>query len=152
MRTCLSLGSNLGNKELNLNTAIENLQSQVGEIVEVSQVYETEPWGFETENNFLNSVAIVETDLEPQKLLTEIKKIEKKLGRVKTKSGYESRIIDIDIIFYDNLIYEGEELIIPHKYAHKRDFVLEPLNELVPDFTHPVLNLPISELLKRVKN
>jgi len=151
MKTFLSLGSNLGNRKSNINIAIENLET-VGKIIKTSQIYETVPWGFDAENNFFNSIVIFETNLKPQQLLIEIKKIEKKLGRIKTQQNYESRIIDIDIIFYDDLIYQSEELTIPHKFAHERDFVLEPLNELVSDLIHPVLNLSIGELLTNLKS
>ncbi len=151
MKTFLSLGSNLGNRKSNINIAIENLES-LGKVIKTSQTYETVPWGFDAENNFFNSIVVFETTLKPQELLTEIKKIEKKLGRIKTQLNYESRIIDIDIIFYDNLIYKSEELTIPHKFAHERNFVLEPLNELVPSFIHPVLNLSIRELLADLKS
>jgi len=151
MKSFLSLGSNLGNRKLNISIAIKNLET-VGKVVRSSQIYETEPWGFDAENNFFNSVVIFETDLKPQELLAEIKKIEKKMGRIKTQQNYESRIIDIDIIFYNNFIYQSKELTIPHKFAHKRDFVLEPLNELVPTYIHPVFNLTISELLYNLKS
>jgi 2-amino-4-hydroxy-6-hydroxymethyldihydropteridine diphosphokinase len=127
----LALGTNLGDKNLNLLTAITLIAGRIGVLSAISSVYETEPWGFESENTFLNMAVKVETDLLPLELLHVTQELEKKMGRTKTStSGYQDRIIDIDIIFYDDLVYESEELTLPHPLYKERRFVVEPLKEL----------------------
>jgi 2-amino-4-hydroxy-6-hydroxymethyldihydropteridine diphosphokinase len=127
----LALGTNLGDKNLNLLTAITLITGKIGTVSAISSVYESEPWGFESENSFLNMVIKVETDLSPLRLLHDTQELEKKMGRTENNSpGYQDRIIDIDIIFYDDLIYESEELKLPHPHYKKRRFVTEPLKEL----------------------
>ncbi len=149
VETYLSLGTNLGNREKNISNTINYLQKTAGNIKTVSTIYETTPWGFDTENDFFNSIVILETYLAPRELLLAIKRIEKKVGRTpKTQKEYESRVIDIDIIFYGNQFYWDKNLSIPHRLAHKRKFVLKPLNELVPDYIHPLLELSVSQMLK----
>ncbi|MDR0681803.1 MAG: 2-amino-4-hydroxy-6-hydroxymethyldihydropteridine diphosphokinase [Dysgonamonadaceae bacterium] len=127
----LALGTNLGDKNLNLLKAITMIVEKIGVLSAISSVYETEPWGFESENSFLNMVIKVETELLPLELLHATQDLERKMGRIKKyTSGYRDRIIDIDIIFYDNLIYESEELKLPHPLYKERHFVVEPLKEL----------------------
>ncbi len=146
-KVILSLGTNLGDRELNLQCAIKSIMDNIGFDVNLSHIYETEPWGFECNESFLNMVLSVNTNLDPEHLLKMCMKIEKEMGRKRTGSGgYEARIIDIDILFYEDLVISKKGLIIPHPYIQMRRFILEPLTELASDFVHPVLNKKISEL------
>jgi len=147
----LSLGTNLGDKTGNLLQAIICITKEIGILSAISSVYETEPWGYESDNNFLNMAVCAETLLKPEEILTITKSIEKSIGREeKTIDSYRDRLIDIDIIAYDDLIVNLNNLKLPHPLFHDRKFVLEPLNEIVPDFVHPVLQKKISELLEEV--
>lgn len=146
------LGSNLGNKEQNLNNAKDLLKKYVGDIEKYSTYFYSEPWGFESINKFINQAIEIKTQLSPLDLLKQTQFIEKKIGR-KTKTNnnvYSDRIIDIDILFYNNIIYKSNELIIPHPLLHKRLFVLEPLNEIANNLTHPILNKNINSLLNDI--
>ena len=141
------LGSNIGNRKENLHNAISMLLEKVGKIIKTSAIYESEAWGYKSDNRFLNMVAAVETMLLPEELLVEIKNIERLFGRPqKTSDGYEDRPIDIDILFYDNQILETAELSIPHPRIVRRKFVLAPMVEIAPDFVHPFLCKNIKEL------
>ncbi len=125
MRCFLSLGTNLGDKQKNLQTAIRHIAEKVGKIVTQSSVMETESWGFDSENTFLNMVIEVKTNLSPLEVLTETQEIEKLMGRIeKTNNIYQDRIIDIDIILYDDIILDSPELKLPHPLFRQRDFVL----------------------------
>ena len=120
-------------------------------IVKTSSVYETEPWGVKNQNWFLNVVVEIKTNLTAQDLLLKCQNIEKTLGRNRKKEKrWGERPIDIDIIFYGNEIINSETLIIPHCRMHKRAFVLVPMLELIPDFTHPVLNKNISQIYEEL--
>jgi 2-amino-4-hydroxy-6-hydroxymethyldihydropteridine diphosphokinase len=144
----LALGTNIGNKALNLLQAIIFITKEIGHLSALSSVYESEPWGFESINEFLNMVICVETLLPPEEILSITQSIEKKIGREeKTNHSYQDRLIDIDRIAYDNLILNSDKLKIPHPLFHKRRFVLEPMNEIAPEFVHPVLHKNVSELL-----
>lgn len=143
----LGLGTNMGNREANLKEAIAQINRSIGEILNVSSVFETEPWGFEAELNFFNMSVEVETSHTPSGVLGAILMIETQLGRIRTETQYSSRVIDIDILFYDDLIMNEITLKIPHPLLHKRKFVLVPLNEIAPDFIHPVLKKSINSLL-----
>jgi deoxyguanosine kinase len=143
----IALGSNKGDKAKNLNAAIQLIESRVGEVVKVSQIFKNPAQGFESENEFFNACLMCKTQLDPTQTLSELKAIEKQLGRIKTKETYEDRLIDLDIIFYDQLIIETENLQIPHTEYHKRDFVLIPLLELF-DFKDPKTLLNISQLIR----
>lgn len=123
----LLLGTNLGDKNLNLQTARTLIGSKIGEIVKLSEILETEPDGFESENNFLNQTIWVLTEFSPMKLLDEVKFIEKEMGRIYTKDKsegiYEDRIIDIDILTFNEIQYESKRLILPHHQIFSRNFM-----------------------------
>lgn len=145
----LGLGANLGQREKTLQRAIERIQETIGPIVARSSFHYSEPWGFSSENDFLNACLIVETDLDARACLRLTQNIEKELGRtMKTENAqYHDRLIDIDILFYDNLILNEKDLTIPHPLLHQREFVLKPLNEIAGNFKHPILQKSIAELL-----
>lgn len=144
----LSLGSNIGEKQKNLQLCIDLLHGKVGTVVKVSSVFESEAWGFESDS-FYNCVLLMHTHLKPQKVLKKILKVEAELGRIRLdEKGYQPRIIDVDIIAFDDEIVEEEQLQIPHQLMHERQFVLLPLLELIPDWKHPKLKLSIGELIK----
>jgi len=142
----LSIGGNLGNREQYISMAREAIASRVGTIKKASSIYESEPWGFESDSNFLNQVLLVETTLSPAAIMLEISYIESKLGRVRNGKGYTSRTMDIDVLFYDHLILYTPELIVPHKLLHKRRFIIEPLKEIAGDLIHPLFSITINEI------
>jgi 2-amino-4-hydroxy-6-hydroxymethyldihydropteridine diphosphokinase len=150
----LSLGSNLGNKTENLETAKYEITLQIGKIVKTGNLYETEPWGFENEHWFLNTVIEIETKLNEIETLKKCLLIEKKMGRVRNtiNNTYTARIIDIDILFFDNQIINSPELSIPHPHIQDRNFVLFPLADIAAEFIHPKLNKSIKNLLKECKD
>ncbi len=141
------VGGNLGDREYYLERTKCLIAERIGFILRSSSIYESEPWGFEHENNFINQVLIVETQLSPAQILLEISFIEGVLGRERNASGYSARTADIDILFYDQQIMFSPNLVIPHPYLHKRLFVLTPLEELDPDLIHPLFSVTIHELL-----
>lgn len=145
----LLLGSNLDDREQYIRDAARHIENKIGNISRLSHLYETEPWGFSSEQHFLNQVLVCETTLEPTALLSTIKGIELYMGRERTGSGgYRSRKIDIDILFYEDKYVESPELTIPHPRLHERNFTLVPLQELMPDYMHPVFKKTIRELLQ----
>lgn len=148
----LLLGSNLGDREYNLYEAIRMLNEMGGSIVAGSSVYETEPWGFYSDDYFLNMVVELRTKISPEGMLSIIRTIEDGLGRIRTSDQYQSRIIDLDILFYNDMVIEQPGLIIPHPLIPERRFVLAPMNEIAPGFNHPVLNKTISVLLEECKD
>ncbi|HNW51351.1 MAG TPA: 2-amino-4-hydroxy-6-hydroxymethyldihydropteridine diphosphokinase [Prolixibacteraceae bacterium] len=144
----LSLGTNMGDKLKNLSAAIHAIEAEIGQVSVVSGIYETEAWGFSCEEHFLNQVIVIQTSMDPGQLIEKCLFIEKGMGRIRSGSGdYESRIIDIDILFFGNQIIEQESLQIPHPLLHLRRFILEPLCEIAPELIHPVFGKPLSELL-----
>ena len=149
----LGLGTNLSDKEANLNVAIEEIRKRVGEITSLSANYITEPWGFDSQNSFLNAVCKVCTLLSPSEVLSVTQAIERNLGRMKKSINgqYSDRPIDIDILLYDNLVIDTPELSIPHPLIHKRLFVMEPLTEIAPKLIHPVLHLSMEDILRNLQ-
>lgn len=145
----LLLGSNLGNRLLNLGEALEGLVAQGVSLVEITHVYESDPWGFDASNRFLNLAASVEFGASPSGLLSVCLTVETMLGRVREGVGYHSRIIDIDILLCGNQIIRLPELTVPHPRLPLRRFALVPLVQLIPDEIHPELNLTFRQLLDR---
>ncbi len=145
MRYFLSLGSNLGDREKNLNNAAALLRNEGVRIINTSSVYETEPVGIFSEIWFYNQVIEVETPLSPEELLIRSKHIEEKLGRIPSNT-HDSRVIDIDILLAENRTVSTEDLQIPHPRMHKRNFVLVPLAEMAPEMIHPVFHKKIKHL------
>ncbi len=143
----LGLGTNLGDREKNLSLAVGRIGEEIGKVISCSSVYETEPWGFRSENRFLNMVVKVRSSLRPSGLLGRILMIEAQLGRLRNGDGYKSRTIDIDILLYGSEVIKKEALEVPHPRIPLRRFVLEPLCELAPDMIHPVLKVTFMELL-----
>ena len=129
----LGLGSNIGNRKRNMRDAIQLLETAVGTVKRQSEMIETEPWGFCSPNRFINMCVCIETRLTPRQLLEATRTIEKKMGRtVKSDvNGYADRIIDIDILLYDDLQVDEADLHIPHPLMHERDFVMIPLREIL---------------------
>lgn len=148
MKYYLSLGSNMGDSRAVLAGAAREIASRIGRVVKESSVYRTAPWGFEAENDFLNSALIVESVMPPVEVMAALLEIEKKWGRVRADGGgYHSRPLDIDIIFAGNMVADIPGVTLPHPRAHLRRFVLEPLAEIAQGFVHPVLGKSMSELL-----
>lgn len=144
----ISLGTNQGDRFQNLQSAIDLLYENIGDIRAISSVYETSSWGFESDD-FLNCCVQLTTELSPKELLVQLQKIEVDLGRaVKTTTEYQARIIDIDILFYEDVVLEEIDLKIPHIAIQDRKFVLQPLVDIAPNYNHPNLNESISGLLK----
>ncbi len=129
----LGLGTNLGRKAHNLNQACKLIEKRVGQVVRLSSFIETEPWGFQSENSFLNAVAMVHTQLSPRQVLEATQQIERQMGRrQKSVDGhYHDRIIDIDILLYDHLTINEPDLVVPHPKMKQRPFVMEPLREIL---------------------
>jgi 2-amino-4-hydroxy-6-hydroxymethyldihydropteridine diphosphokinase len=151
-RVFLGIGTNLGNRGNNLKEAVARIAENIGPIMKSSSVYETEPWGFQASDEFLNMVVMVETKLTPSGLLGRILMIETLLGRVRDEKQYTSRVIDIDILFYEDQIIDEKSLKIPHPLMHERRFVLVPLCEIDPEMVHPVLKKTVASLLKTCKD
>ena len=147
----IGLGTNIGNKRRNLITAAALLAERAGDVLSISSFYETEPWGFESDNTFLNAALLLETELEPLQLLSLTQEIEKEMGRTQKSDGaYHDRIIDLDILLYDLCVINEAALVVPHPLMHNRQFVLEPLAEIAPMLVHPILNKTMLELAEEI--
>ncbi len=147
----LGLGSNLGNRKKNLDSAISHLKSKAGSIVKASEVYESEPWGLKNQNFYLNQVIELKTSMSPKNLLKCCKSIENKMGRSRSIKWGE-RNIDIDILYFSEIILNEDNLTIPHPLIQERKFVLVPLNELSKNFIHPIFKKTNHEILKNSKD
>jgi 2-amino-4-hydroxy-6-hydroxymethyldihydropteridine diphosphokinase len=144
----LSLGSNQGNRLENIERCLQLIHQEIGTVIKVSRLYETPAWGFESDA-FYNCVLVIHTTSSANKILTQVLKVEKKLGRVRSNNlGYQSRTIDIDLISFDEEIIDSEKLQIPHPLMQNRKFVLLPIQDLNLDWKHPILKKTISELLE----
>jgi len=150
-RVYLLLGSNLGNRRHILGKAVTQIQAVTGSVVRSSSIYETEPWGFNDGPDFLNQALIVETDRSPHEVLEKVLSIEEQLGRERLP-GIVSRILDIDILFYDDLVMDEPDFVIPHPRLPQRRFALVPMNEIAGDYIHPVLKEPVAVLLARCRD
>lgn len=143
----LSIGTNMGDRSANLNRALSFIATNIGVIINVSPIYETEPWGVTDQPWFYNIAIEIKTKLSPENLLREILLIEEKMGRIRQRKMGE-RIIDIDILLYENEIIKTETLTVPHPHMHRRNFVLQPLCDIAENAVHPVLKKNVKELLK----
>lgn len=141
------LGGNLGDKHYIFSETTKKLATQIGLITKQSAIYETEPWGFESEDMFWNQALEIETELTPEKILAQTHLIELELGRIRKENQYNSRLIDIDILFIDTQVINTDNLVIPHPRIQDRKFVLVPLCEIVPELVHPVFQKTIHRLL-----
>jgi 2-amino-4-hydroxy-6-hydroxymethyldihydropteridine diphosphokinase len=144
----LGLGTNIGDRLANLKAAVDALPPEV-EAAAVSPIYQTPPWGYEDQEDFLNQVVMAETNLEPLALLEYIKEIEEQVGR-RVTFRWGPREIDIDILFYDDLVMENETLTIPHPRVHERAFMLVPLADIAPELMHPLAGQTINKLLNKL--
>ncbi|MBO6118520.1 MAG: 2-amino-4-hydroxy-6-hydroxymethyldihydropteridine diphosphokinase [Bacteroidales bacterium] len=143
----LSFGSNLGNKKENILKAYGLLQARLGKQIKTSDIIQTEPWGFTSEELFANSVAVFQTEYSAEECLKIINQIEKELGRIRNMSaGYENRVIDIDILFYGDMIINTPDLTVPHPLLHLRQFVMIPLKQIIPEWVHPVIKKKIKDI------
>ncbi len=149
--TFLLLGSNLGDSIKYLQDASARIEKKVGAITLKSSLYQTESWGKPDQPDFINQVICVDTDLHPKELLARVLEIEIELGRERV-SKWGSRIIDIDILFYNDQVVNEPDLIIPHPYLHERRFTLMPLHEIAPHMIHPALNKSVEELLDELSD
>jgi len=147
-RAYIELGGNQGDRLALIMQAKNKIKEYGGKIIAESSVYETPPWGFESKSNFYNQVILIETYLNSKNLIKKLQSTEKILGRKREKNQYCSRTMDIDILFFNDLIIKDEDLIIPHPRMHLRNFVLMPMNEIAPEFIHPEFQKSMQFLLK----
>jgi 2-amino-4-hydroxy-6-hydroxymethyldihydropteridine diphosphokinase len=148
----LILGSNIGNSLEILLSAVKSIEAEIGIVITKSNFYFTKAWGNTNQPDFINQAIHVETNLSPQELLEKILAIEKKAGRTRTEIKWEQRSLDIDILFFNDLIIDEPNLIIPHPFLQERNFVLTPLLEIAKDFIHPVLKKTIFQLSEECKD
>lgn len=147
----LITGGNIGNRKKNLQTAAISIEEEIGEIIRSSKIYETEAWGLTGQPAFYNQIHIINSELSADKILFTILEIEAKMGRIRTIKN-AARIIDIDILFFNDAIINKTNLIVPHPEINNRRFVLMPLEEVAPDMIHPVSKKNIKELLSICKD
>ena len=148
-RVIIGLGSNLGDRFAALGRAMELIREEAGDIIASSSVWETEPWGFDADEQFLNMVVVIETAKQPWQLMQLFRSIEGRMGRKRSGGGkYESRIIDLDILLWEERVISIPGLEVPHPKLADRRFVLEPLYEVAPGAVHPVTGLTVTEMLQ----
>ena len=147
----LQLGSNMGDRDAYLKNVNKLITEEIGAIQKKSKIYESVPWGVENQNNYLNQVLEIKSEFPAEEVLEKVLQIEDKIGRFRNEKWGE-RIIDIDILLFNDLIVEKEGICIPHIHLHNRKFVLIPLNEIASSFTHPKYNKTIGELLNECKD
>lgn len=148
VKTFLLLGTNLGDREAQLQNAILKIGAQIGQVIKTSSIYETEPWGNVPQPNYLNQVVALETTLTVEEVLQKALSIEQELGRIR-ELKWGARIIDIDVLYYGQETRHTEALTLPHPFLHVRRFTLIPLVEIAPDWEHPLLHLTNEALLER---
>ncbi len=147
----LGVGTNLGDKLKNIETVLELIEKDIGEITAESKLYKTSPWGFTAKEDFFNAVIKIRTILDPIALLKQLKLIEQCMGRnLEQKLGYQSRIIDLDILDYNGQMFFNKKLVIPHPLLIDRNFVILPLNDIDPNWKHPVTKVTISQLIEEL--
>ena len=147
MKVFISIGSNIGEKLGNCLRAISLIDKEIGPVIRRSSFYKTEPVGYKDQDWFVNCIILIDTQLDPYELLSRLQKIESMMGREKG-IRWGPRVIDLDIIMYEDVIIDEERLTIPHPLMHKRRFVLVPMSEIAPDLVHPVLKKSVKEILK----
>ena len=149
-RAYVALGSNIGDARVRFDAALEHLRV-AGDVVARSRLYVTKPWGYEAQANFTNAVVSVDSTLSCVELMDALKRIEKALGKtVICENG--PRVIDLDLLFYDDCIFSTKDLILPHPRAHERDFVLLPMCDIAADYEHPLLKKPMRALLEALES
>ncbi len=144
-KVVLSLGGNIGNVKQVFKDAVVCIEKDVGFIIQCSSLYKTKAWGVENQPDFFNQVIVLESSKIALEILKKCLKIESQLGRVRKEKWHE-RIIDIDVLFYNDELINSKELIVPHPFLHERNFILYPLAELMPNFIHPSIKKSIKEL------
>ena len=145
----LSLGSNLGNRYAYLLRTIQKIEKYFNSKPVIAHFYETPPWGNENQSRYINTAIYLHTDIPIDQCLKKVQAIEKEMGRLKTEK-WGPRMIDIDILFYEDDVVEIEELVVPHQYLHQRAFVLKPLQDILPNFIHPLKNKTIIQLIEDI--
>lgn len=144
----ISIGTNTGNRIQNLKKAITEINARLGKIEKISSVYESEPWGFESENWFYNMLVVLNASVDPLHLIEKLLEIERSMGRIRNKNGYSDRCIDLDVILCNEFTICSKNIILPHPHMHKRLFVLLPLQELMPQWVHPFFKKNTDELIR----
>jgi len=144
----LGIGGNIGNKQNNFEEVYRKIRNELGKIENASSIYETPPWGFQSDDVFWNSVIEISTVYSPEILLSKIHLIENSFGQKSGDERYTSREMDIDILYFDDLFMGNENLIIPHPRIPHRKFVLIPLNEIAPELEHPLLRLTTVQMVE----
>ncbi|MDR1004265.1 MAG: 2-amino-4-hydroxy-6-hydroxymethyldihydropteridine diphosphokinase [Prevotellaceae bacterium] len=154
MQLYLGIGTNLGNKEENLKKAVNLIGKRIGKVIALSSFYATEPWGFESDNMFMNAAVEVRTRLLPMEALYLTRSIEYWMGRKdhSPNGAYRDRIIDIDLLLYGHWVVDLPQLKLPHPLMHERLFVLQPMAEIAPDLEHPILKKTMRELMQGLLN
>jgi 2-amino-4-hydroxy-6-hydroxymethyldihydropteridine diphosphokinase len=145
----LSLGSNLGNRYAYLLRAIQKIEKYFNSKPVIAHFYETPPWGNENQSRYINTAIYLHTDIPIDQCLKKVQAIEKEMGRLKTEK-WGPRMIDIDILFYEDDVVEIDELVVPHQYLNQRAFVLKPLQDILPNFIHPLKNKTIIQLIEDI--